>query len=140
MKLTDLPPAYQAQAEKLLKKKAAEELPANLEAAREMCDAAESVKLEKELQKLCGNELHRRGIRYLHLSPKARESEGWPDLTFPHPLTGRFVAVELKRTRKSKVSEAQQETLADLAKAGALCRVVRSFAEFLEVLNCKGEK
>lgn len=90
---------------------------------------------EKELQRLCEQELHRRMIPYLHLSPMAREKIGWPDLTFPLPPDGRFVAVELK-SATGKVKPEQADMLADMAHCGASVHVCRSFDEFLEVLSC----
>ena len=87
---------------------------------------------ERELQRLCERELSRRRIAYLHLSFRARERAGWPDLTFC--LHGRFVAVELK-TITGKLTPEQVGVMADLERNGALTRIVRSFEDFRELLE-----
>jgi len=90
------------------------------------------VELEKELQRLCEQELSRRGIAYLHISFRAREKKGWPDLTFC--LHGRFVAVELK-TATGVLSKDQISVMANLERNGALTSVIRSFDDFCDVLE-----
>jgi len=89
---------------------------------------------EKELQRLCEHELTRRGIPYLHLSCRAREKVGWPDLVFPLPNRGRFCAVELK-AEHGRVTPAQVETMAAMASCGAIVRVCRTLEQFREVLG-----
>jgi len=93
-----------------------------------------AMKLEKELQRLCEGILRQRGIEFLHLSPFAREHKGYADLTFPRPGDGRFVAVELK-SANGRLSEDQKRCLARLTKCGALCFVIRSFTDFLKMLD-----
>jgi len=88
--------------------------------------------VERYLQRLCEQELSRRRISYMHLSFRAREKIGWPDLTFC--LHGRFVAVELK-TARGTVSKEQVAILADLERNGALTRVIRSFEDFRDLLE-----
>jgi hypothetical protein len=128
--LSDLPPRMKAQAEAQLKDAREKDWPAFLEAAREMADAFEAPKRERDLLRLCCNDLSSQGIPYLHLSPKAREKAGWPDICFCKG--GRFYGVELK-TRKGIVSDAQKATIAQLAKCGAVTGVVRDFAEWRQL-------
>lgn len=87
---------------------------------------------EKELQRLCESELNRRGIVYLHLSFRAREKIGWPDLVFA--IKGRPYGIELKTT-KGKLSIAQIDMLCRMADNGWITHVVRSFDEFLTVIG-----
>ena len=108
--------------------------PENVNAAREMCDASDAPRMEKDLLKACMNELCRRGIYAVHLSPKAREKVGLPDIVFPHPIGGRFMAVELK-TKTGKVRTEQIEAIEQINNCGGTALVVRSYAEFLEVLE-----
>lgn len=82
---------------------------------------------ERELQQLCEQELSRRGIWCLHLSPRAREKAGVPDLIFA--VDGVAFGVELK-TATGKLSEAQKATLEHMAANRWRTAVVRSFDEF----------
>lgn len=108
----------------------------------ELADAAEDVGvlpgeaagLEKELQTACELELSRRGIWYLHLSFRARERIGCPDLLFPHPRTGQFCAVELK-SATGKASEEQIRALNDILKGKGNVAIIRSYAEFVKFLE-----
>jgi hypothetical protein len=136
LNLADLPPRMRQQAEKQLKIAREQELPIMLEAARSMCDAAEAPAKERELLKLCCNDLCRRGVPFLHLSPKAREKAGWPDLCFC--VNGKFYGIELKKARGGVVSDAQKTTLAQLAKCGAVVGVVRTFKEWQDVTGLQG--
>jgi hypothetical protein len=90
---------------------------------------------ESDLQKKCNAELRRRGIRFLHLSHRAREGKGWPDLVFA--LNGHPVAVELKDAR-GKLSQDQVDTLDGMTANGWHCHVVREFADFLAVIAGRG--
>jgi len=87
---------------------------------------------EKELQRLCEAELNRRGIVYLHLSFRAREKIGWPDLVFA--IKGCPYGVELKTT-KGILSLEQINLLTRMADNGWITHVVRSFDEFLTVIG-----
>ena len=82
---------------------------------------------ESELQQLCENELRRRNIAFLHLSPRAREMEGWPDLTFA--ILGKATAVELK-TSVGRLSEAQEQLHRELRASGWDVFVFRTFEPF----------
>jgi hypothetical protein len=82
---------------------------------------------ESELQQLCENELRRRRIAFLHLSPRAREKEGWPDLVFA--VYGKATAVELK-TSVGRLSEAQEQLHRELRASGWDVFVFRSFEPF----------
>lgn len=91
---------------------------------------------EKKLQSLCELELHRRDIPYLHLSPKAREKKGWPDLTFcicSHDEAWPC-AVELK-SATGKLSNDQTLMLRKMAHNCWHTYVMQSFDTFLELLN-----
>jgi len=90
---------------------------------------------EAPLQKLCEQELSRRGIVYLHLSFRAREKIGWPDLTFV--ISGRPYAVELK-TARGVVTPEQTDTLQRMSANGWRCHVCRSFERFVEIINADG--
>lgn len=89
---------------------------------------------EVDLQRLCEQALSSRGIVYLHLSPRAREKAGWPDLVFC--LSGRPFAVELK-TPAGRLSPDQERLLARLAADGWNTRIVRSFDAFLAILEAQ---
>jgi len=90
---------------------------------------------EADLQRLCESELSRRGIVYLHLSWRAREKAGWPDLTFC--VNGRPLAVELKTTT-GVVSDEQNRVLARMEANGWQVAVVRSVDAFIGLLNNTG--
>jgi hypothetical protein len=92
------------------------------------------LKNEAELQKLCEQELGRRGIEYLHLSPKAREKKGWPDLTFV--TAGHAWAIELK-TDTGKLSPDQKDILPRMESNGWEVRIVRTFDDFRAI--CAGD-
>jgi len=93
---------------------------------------------EKELQRLCEAELSRRRIVYLHLSFRAREKKGWPDLTFVLPTgwgkPGIPWAVELK-TASGVVSKEQKTMFRDMELNGWQVRVIRSFEDFRDILE-----
>ena len=93
---------------------------------------------EKDLQRLCEQELSRRRIAYLHLSFRAREKKGWPDLTFVLPTEwgkpGIPWAVELK-TASGVVSKDQKAMLRDMELNGWQARVIRSFEDFRDILE-----
>ena len=87
---------------------------------------------EKKLQRLCEQELSRRGIEYIHLSFRAREKRGYPDLTFA--FNGIPVAVELK-SATGKLSPDQVKVLQRMERNGWRTYLVRSFKQFQELLN-----
>jgi hypothetical protein len=83
---------------------------------------------EKDLLRLCRQELFRRGVRVVHhLSHRAREHVGYPDLTFV--LLGVPMACELK-TARGVVSADQEATLAAMRMDGWRTMVCRSFEGF----------
>jgi hypothetical protein len=135
MKLSDIHPRAWKQVTDAILAIKVKEAPLELEAARSMCDAAEAPKLEKQLQRLCELELSRWGVEFLHLSPKAREKKGWPDLAFPHPHTGIFCGIELK-TARGVVSGDQKRTLASMRYHGAFAVVVRDYGTFRRIFGC----
>jgi len=89
---------------------------------------------EKTLQSLCESELNRRRIVYLHLSFRAREKIGWPDLTFV--IAGIPYAVELK-TAIGTLSAGQKEMLRRMAENGWRVDICRSFEKFIEIITSK---
>ena len=93
---------------------------------------------EAQLQRLCEQELFRRHIAYLHLSFRAREKKGWPDLTFVLPTgwgkPGIPWAVELK-TASGVVSKEQKTMFRDMELNGWQVRVIRSFEDFRDILE-----
>ena len=97
-------------------------------------EARHDVKDEKTLQRLCESELNRRGIVYLHLSFRAREKIGWPDLTFV--IGGIPYAIELK-TATGTLSPGQKEMLRRMNKNGWYVDICRSFEEFIEIITSK---
>ena len=96
-------------------------------------DAAKAgeAKLESELQKQCEAWLMRNNVAYLHLSPRAREKQGWPDLIFLY--RGRPYAIELK-TATGRLSEAQERMLAQMRCNGWLVHVLRSYSAFIDIV------
>jgi hypothetical protein len=98
-----------------------------IQTAQEAQEAYE-IRYEKDLLKLCRQELGRRGVRVVHhLSHRAREHAGYPDLTFV--LHGVPMACELKK-KDGVVSEDQEDTMAAMRLDGWRVRVCRSFEEF----------
>lgn len=95
---------------------------------RKGCEAGK----ERVLQADCERYLLSKGVTYLHISHRAREKQGWPDLVFP--WRGRFYGVELK-TSAGKLTKDQEYILAGLERTGAVTAVVRSLAEFIDLLN-----
>ena len=87
---------------------------------------------ERELQRLCELELSRRGIWFLHLSPRAREKIGCPDLLFA--LNGVPHAIELK-SKTGRLSDEQKTALEQMAANGWRTAVVRGYGQFVEVLE-----
>lgn len=87
---------------------------------------------ERELQRLAELELGRRGIWYLHLSPRAREKVGCPDIIAC--VAGRFVGIELK-SATGKLSESQIKNLEHIADCGGKTAVVRTMTQFIELLD-----
>jgi hypothetical protein len=92
---------------------------------------------ERDLQRDCENLLRLRGIEFLHLSHRAREKEGWPDLVFA--LRSAFCAVELKVGVKQPSTE-QERCLASLKANGARVSVCRTLEEFRAFLDADEKK
>ncbi len=87
---------------------------------------------EKQLQSQCESLLMRQGIAYLHLSPRAREQKGWPDLTFV--VRGVPHAVELK-SAQGKLSDDQRRVLAQMEVNGWRVHVVRRYEAFRDIVT-----
>jgi len=127
MRLEDLSQKYQDQARTQL---GMEPLPGQLQEPAHAPDSRSQA--EKELQRLCEQELSRRGIVYLHLSPMAREKVGWPDLVFC--ANGIPRAVELK-TAIGRLSPDQERILSRMQANGWQTQVIRSFDAFKILLE-----
>lgn len=91
-----------------------------------------AVKLERDLQRQCETYLTRHAIEYLHISHRAREKKGWPDLTFS--VDGTPMAIELK-TATGTLSDDQVRVLAAMRRNGWSVHVVRSYQEFVLVVE-----
>ncbi len=88
---------------------------------------------EKELLRLCEAELSLRGVRVIHhLSNRAREQAGYPDITAC--LGGIPIACELK-VKGGAISADQEATLAAMRLDGWQVRVCWSFDDFREWLD-----
>ena len=96
-------------------------------AVSEMAERGQEARLQHE----CEAWLSYRGVEHLHLSPRAREHAGWPDLTFA--IAGTACGVELK-TRAGKLSLAQSDCLSRLRDNGwrtAVCRSLDELRDFV---------
>ena len=91
-----------------------------------------AVRLEKELQSQCETYLMRHGIEYLHISHRAREKKGWPDLTMA--VNGTPFAVELK-TSTGRLSDDQVRVLAAMRRNGWQVHVLRSYDRFVGIVS-----
>ena len=125
MRLEDLHPDYQEQARRQV------EGPPEHTPVLQLSSKADD-KAEKELQSLCERELSRNEIAYLHISFRAREKAGWPDLVFA--LDGRPIAVELK-AKGGKLSPDQVKMLTMMKKNGWEVYVLRAFQDFYDLLH-----
>ena len=98
---------------------------------------AKPAKLEKDILRQCHNELTRRGVKCcLHLSYRAREAKGWPDLTFA--WRGQPCAGECKcKEAGGSLSEDQERVLADMRADGWTTGVWWSLEEFKAFLDAK---
>jgi len=134
MKLDDLTPEQRAQAEEQLgMSQPVDLLPAPVSDKPNKMD----VKEEKVLQSQCEGLLNRRDIEYVHLSFRAREKIGWPDLTFALKVrdsTSYPVVVELK-SAKGSLRKSQVEMLIRLKKDGWKVYVMRRYETFLDLIN-----
>ena len=99
--------------------------------------AAIGVKVERKLQNDCENWLRLHGIEYLHLSPYAREKEGWPDLVFPNKYdSGRFWGVELK-SATGQVTPEQARCMGSIVASLGVCVVCRTLEDFIAKVGRK---
>lgn len=96
------------------------------------CRVKHEAQEEAPLQKLCEQELSRRNIVFLHLSFRAREKIGWPDLVFC--LHGKPMAVELKSAH-GRLTDEQRYTLNRMEGNGWHVDTIRSFEAFRELLK-----
>jgi hypothetical protein len=125
VKIADLPPAYREQARAQLDG----DRPAVTE---ESLSTVADDKAEADLQRLCEQKLGLLGIYFLHLSPRAREKAGHPDLTFA--LNGRPIAVELK-SATGRLSKEQIRVLSQMKRNGWEVYVLRSWGPFYGLLQ-----
>ena len=125
MRLEDLHPDYQEQARRQV------EGPPEQSPVLQLSSKADD-KAEKDLQTVCERELSRNAIAFLHISFRAREKAGWPDLVFA--LDGRPIAVELK-AKGGKLSTDQVKMLTMMKVNGWEVYVLRSYVPFWGLLN-----
>jgi hypothetical protein len=90
---------------------------------------------EHELQRLCEQELSRRGMVFLHLRTKqqAAACPGLPDLVI-FPGNGFVLFVELK-SFTGKLEEDQVKMHTKLAACGYYVAIARTFDRFVELLE-----
>ena len=145
VKVGDLPEHYRRQAEAQLDIE-----PDKPPIREEDLSTVADNKAEKELQKLCEQYLLQKGIEFLHLSPRAREKRGWPDLTFvlkgywevgrggmmcrASIVHGRPIAVELKAAG-GKLSADQVSRLTRMSENKWEVYVIRAFETFSDLVN-----
>jgi hypothetical protein len=101
---------------------------------QEESDTRAGYEYERELQRLCEGSLAQKEIWFHHLSTRARESTGMPDLLFV--LSGRPCAVELK-SRTGKLRKEQREVMARMKSNGWEVYLIRSWEEWLGVFDLK---
>jgi len=134
-RLEDLPANFRARNREELAELAGESspyLPRN-PTAPNLNDA----KAEKVLQGQCESDLHTAHTAYLHLSFRAREKVGWPDLVFV--WFGWPLAVELK-SMTGTLSTEQEDMLTQMHKDGWHCYVLRTWFQWREVLTYYRER
>ena len=95
-------------------------------------DTKGDVASEKELQRKCEHYLSSRNIWYMHLSHRAREQAGIPDLVFAND--GKCYGIELKSAH-GVLSDEQKHTLEHMAACGWKTAVCRSYQEFMEAIK-----
>ena len=137
--LTDFPPDVQSRIQAKLDKEDARRRKSVLIEEAPTKPNRYEIKKERELQSLCEQELNRRGIVYHHLSPKARETIGLPDLLFA--IKGHPYAVELK-TETGRLTQEQEIMLQQMAteRNGWRTHVIRSFDQFRALFNADLER
>jgi hypothetical protein len=94
---------------------------------------AQPPRRESELQQVCERYLLYHGIWYVHLSHRARECPGMPDLLFS--INGVPMAAELK-TATGRLSGVQLDTHKEMERNGwlvAVCRTLDQFVDFIEL-------
>lgn len=95
--------------------------------------------VERELQNQCEALLRRNGVEFLHLSFRAREKVGWPDLVFvlPSPIpqrAGTPYAIELK-SATGELTDDQARVLERMERNGWSVAIVRSYDEFAAIVR-----
>jgi hypothetical protein len=87
---------------------------------------------EKELQRLCEQDLTRHGVEFLHMREARGNKAGWPDIVFC--VVGWPVAVELKASG-GRLSPEQDECLERMRLDGWRVAVVWSWDEWWALLS-----
>lgn len=99
---------------------------------------------EREMQAALSNWLTQHGIVSFHLSPRAREKVGWPDLTFA--VAGHPLAIEIK-SASGQLTQDQRRVMRAMAGNGWQVyvfrpagdepefRVLRTFEEFTAMVR-----
>jgi len=103
--------------------------------AFDTCRARGEQKREADILKQCEQWLTLHGVCYLHLSPKAREKKGWPDLVF----CWRCVpwAIEIK-TPTGRTTPDQDDILLALRGDGWHVAVCRSLPDLIDAVTQAG--
>lgn len=134
LNLSSLNPSAQKRVIEQMAREDAARKPAPSEDAVPEHDVLTKLESEDEsvLQNDCENSLNYRTIAFMHMSIRAREKKGWPDLTFA--LQGRPIAVELKSST-GKLSQDQIDMLTRMKQDGWEVYVIRSHEVFLDLLS-----
>ncbi len=121
--INSMPPGVLAAVEKKL----------GITAEREAKYKAEQLKAEKILQRDTQNLLTCLDIFWTHLIKDVKRYPGHPD--FPvFVINGHAVAVELK-SEDGTFEDGQEEKLVQLARNGCDCWVIRTFEDFVDMVN-----
>lgn len=91
---------------------------------------------EKEIQEQIANYLRQKNIPFhrARMDKKTTGTIGWPDFTFPHPITGRFMGVEVKAYGCHESPE-QAKCLGMIQDNNGGGFVVRSLPELIHLLK-----
>ncbi len=97
------------------------------------CVAKADEREEALLQNDCENKLRSLDIAFLHLSIRAREKKGWPDLVFVRPVRIP-TAVELK-SATGTLSNEQECMLANMRRDGWDVYVMSRYEDFVRLFK-----
>lgn len=97
-------------------------------------DTKAGFEYERELQRLCEGYLSQHEIWFHHLSTRARESSGMPDLLFVIPPAQRPCAVELK-SNSGRLSEEQIQIMTRMKSNGWEVYLVRTWDQWMGIFD-----